>query len=111
MQPAPNSESCLIAALGYPIWIVALVALFTDVQHNRFVRFHAVQALLYTIAWLVVFMVLRILLSWRVLILQPLLVLGWLGLSLYYAYRAYQGEVFSIPVVSQFTSRFGGSES
>ncbi len=111
MQPAPNSESCLIAALGYPIWIVALVALFTDVQDNRFIRFHAVQALLYTIAWLVVFMVLRIVLSYRVLSIQPLLVLGWLGLSLYYAYRAYQGEVFSIPVVSQFASRFGGSES
>jgi uncharacterized membrane protein len=54
-------------------------------------------------------MVLRILIGWLVLTLQPLLVLAWLGLSLYYAYRAYQGELFSIPVVSQFTSRFGGS--
>jgi uncharacterized membrane protein len=108
MEQSSSNEQRVVAALGYPIWIVALIVLFTDMRHNRFVRTHAIQALGYAVAWFVVFVALNVLLGWGVVFLQPLLWLAWLVLSLYYAYRAYQGELFTIPVVSQFTAKYVG---
>lgn len=52
---AESNENRILAALGYPIWIVALVVMLTDMKKNPFMRLHAVQALGYTIAWVVVY--------------------------------------------------------
>lgn len=47
----------LLAALGYPIWIVALVALFAIKPLSPYLRFHAIQALglniIYVVLWIV----------------------------------------------------------
>lgn len=111
MQETSGSENRLLAALGYPIWIVALIVLLTDMKQNRFMRTHAVQALGYTVAWVVVYVAFSIItalpfLGFGLALLWPFLYLAWFVLALYYAYRAYQGQVFAIPVVSQFTERY-----
>ena len=59
MQENPSGKSALgldaniTALLGYIIWIVALIALLME-KENRFVRFHAIQSLLYHAAIIVV---------------------------------------------------------
>jgi len=115
MAQSMGSENRLLAALGYPIWVVALIVLLTDLKQNPFMRLHAVQALGYTIAWVVVAIGLGILTSlpglWTLGFLVPLGYLAWFVLALFYAYRAYQGETFRIPVVSDVTARYTGSGS
>jgi uncharacterized membrane protein len=112
-QPA-SQENRTLAALGYPIWIVALIVLLTDLKQNRFMRVHAIQALGYTAAWVVIYIGLSILtsvpfLGLALLFLWPLLWFAWLVIALIYASRAYQGQMFSIPIVSQFTTRYVGA--
>lgn len=112
METASN-ENRILAALGYPIWIVALVALLTDMKQNRFMRTHAVQALGYNIAfWIVIFglsIIIGILGLWQLYFLVRLAELAWLVVALVYAYRAYQGQTFDIPIVSQFTAKYAGA--
>src|SRR5262245_39697881 len=63
-QPAAQQSSLgmapnLAAALSY-IWIVGLILFFLE-KENKFIRFHAMQSVLYGIAWTVVMIVLMIL--------------------------------------------------
>lgn len=112
-QPA-TQENRILAALCYPIWIVALIVLLTDLNQNRFMRVHAIQALGYTAAWVVIYIGVSILtavplVGLAFLFLWPLMWLAWFVIALIYAYRAYRGEMFSIPIVSQFTTRYVGA--
>ena len=114
MEQPPSNENRILAALGYPIWVIALVVLLTDMKENRFMRVHAIQALGYTGAWVVVFIGLSILtalpfLGVAFVFLWPLLYLAWFVIAVFYAYQAYQGKMFTIPVVSQFTTRYAGT--
>lgn len=114
MEQSSSAENRILAALGYPIWPIALVILLTDMKKNSFMRLHAIQALGYTAAWVVIFIGLSILtslpfLGLAFLFLWPLVYLAWFVIALYYAYQAYQGQTFSIPVVSQFTARYAST--
>ena len=56
-----TSDDKLWAALGYPIFIVALIMLFIEEKKNRpFIKFHAVQALALNIALWVVIIILSV---------------------------------------------------
>ncbi len=92
-----TSDDKLWAALGYPIFIIALIMLFVEGKKDRpFIRFHAVQAL----ALNIVLWVLIIILSVTVIlaICDPIL---WL-VMLWPAILAYQGKYFEVPVVTKF---------
>lgn len=92
-----TSDDKLWSALGYPIVLVAIIALLMEDKKNRpFVKFHAVQS----IAANVVFFIISFILGITVVgaICAPFL---WLAF-LYWAYKAYQGEMFEIPVVTNF---------
>jgi uncharacterized membrane protein len=92
-----TSDDKLWAALGYPIFIIALIMLFIEGKKDRpFIKFHAVQAL----ALNVVLWVLIILISITVIlaICDPVL---WL-LMIWPAVLAYQGKYFEVPVVTKF---------
>ncbi|MGH2453106.1 MAG: DUF4870 domain-containing protein [bacterium] len=109
MQPMSN-ENKLLAALGYPIGIIAVVVLLTDMKNNRFMKFHAVQSLLFILAFVVVYVGSLILTA----IVPPLFLvamlvwIGWLILSIYYAVQAYNGKMFSIPVVGPYAAKYAG---
>ncbi len=119
MGPAPGGELTdqdkLMAALSYPIPIVALIILLVEDMKNRpFQKFHAVQALAINIAlWVIVFILSCVLGTVVGLLtlgvgsicgLVPLLL--WL-VTLYWAYLAYQGQYFDIPVLTDFIKRQG----
>jgi uncharacterized membrane protein len=109
MNSEITSDDKLWAALGYPIFIIALIMLFIEGKKDRpFIKYHAVQALAANVVvWLV-----EILLS----ILSSVLASVTMGLGglvgcigpliwlvlIWPAILAYQGKYFEIPVITKF---------
>jgi uncharacterized membrane protein len=79
-QSAPADDSKrLLAALAYPIWVVALVILLTDLKKDPFMRYH----------------------GWH----YPALWSTFIVLSLYYAIQAYNAKDVAIPIVSRLARK------
>jgi uncharacterized membrane protein len=110
MNPEVTSDDKLWAALGYPIFIIAIIMLFMEGRKDRpFIKYHAVQALALNVAFWAVEIVINILSSALAKItlfglgglvgcITPIL---WLGL-IWPAILAYQGKYFEIPGVTKF---------
>jgi uncharacterized membrane protein len=112
-QPTTGDQSNrLLAALAYPIWIIALIIVLTDMKKDPFMKRHGWTGLFWNIAWVVVYVALMILgnlpfLGWvLVIIAGPFLWIAWLILSIYYAMQAYNGKEFTIPFVSDFAKKY-----
>ncbi|MBU1747850.1 MAG: DUF4870 domain-containing protein [Chloroflexi bacterium] len=115
-----NDNDKLIAALSYPIWFVALVPLLTEGKNRPFQKFHAVQSLVLNIALWIAITILICVLSFvmgavtffvaglgAICGFCPLLL--WF-VTIYYAYLAYQGQYFEIPVITDFIVNQGWVE-
>jgi uncharacterized membrane protein len=105
--PTPSGDITdndkLLAAISYPIPIVAIVILLVEDMKNRpFQRYHAVQAIAANILLWIVITVLGVILG--------AVSLGLCGFgpgilwfaTLYWAYLAYQGQYFEIPWLTKF---------
>ncbi|PKQ20447.1 MAG: hypothetical protein CVT66_04720 [Actinobacteria bacterium HGW-Actinobacteria-6] len=99
----PQSDtSKLLAALGYVIWIVALVAILIEPYKNeKWVKAHAVQALALNLAIYVVSAV-----------TMPLMGLGGIVALVGFVYtiilavKAYNGESLEVPVIYGFVKQY-----
>ncbi|MCM3905388.1 MAG: DUF4870 domain-containing protein [Pyrinomonadaceae bacterium] len=121
-KSAIGLDANLAAALGYIISILGLINFIID-KENRFVRFHGIQSILYSVGIGAVFTVV-----WIVLIILGIVmsaisdVLGalmWLingllffafflamfGGLIYAAYKAYQGQIFKLPIVGNIAEK------
>jgi uncharacterized membrane protein len=100
-----TSDDKLWAALGYPIFIIALIMLFVEGKKDRpFIKYHAVQALALAVGVVIVEIIISILssvLGFLGLLFSCLAPLVWL-LLIWPAVLAYQGKYFEIPVVTKF---------
>jgi uncharacterized membrane protein len=99
---AMSSESKLWAAL---CWVfpplVGIIVLVTDKKNDKFVLFHAYQSIATAIGvWVLGFIVSIVTLGFGFLCF-PLIFLAFL----YFAYKAYQGEKFMLPVVGDFAEK------
>jgi uncharacterized protein len=94
-----TSDDKLWAALGYPIFIIAIIVLLMEEKKRRpFIKFHAVQALAVNIVvWAIGLILTVVTLGFGSLCL-PLL---WLA-TLFFAYEAYMGKYYEIPVITNF---------
>ncbi len=106
--PTPESDITdndkLMAALSYPIPIVAIVILVSETNKDRpFQKFHAVQALAFWVAVTVIGIVISIVTLGIGSLCFPVF---WL-VSLWPAYQAYQGEYMEIPVLTDFIRNQG----
>jgi len=92
-----TSDDKLWAALGYPIFPIALIMLFIEGKKDRpFIKFHAVQALaLNVIIWIVVIVL------GLIPVIRCISPIVWL-LLIWPAILAYQGKYFEVPVVTKF---------
>lgn len=127
-SPAGTSSTGLqpnIAALLSYVWIpVTSIVFYLIEKNNNFVRFHAVQSLLYGISIIVMSIVLMIVLMvttgvlaavsdtlggifalvsffiWIALFLA--LFAGWLFLM----FKAYQGQMFKLPIIGNLAEKF-----
>lgn len=95
---APSDTGKILAVLGYIFWPVALIAVLIEPYKNeRFVRFHAVQALGLSVAGIAIGVIANIpILGWIVALVGgiALFVLAIMGLV-----KALQGEYYEMPVV------------
>ena len=111
-QPLVDWNDRIPGALAYLTFIPALVFLFIEpYQRNRFVRFHAVQSLLFWAAVLV-FAILGVIASMFGWLFLWLLTGALIGLALFFTWlllsiKALQGEWFSLPYLGPFAEQFG----
>ncbi len=131
-KSALGLEGNVAALLGYIIWIVALIRLIIE-KEKRFVRFHAVHALVYHAAFLVIFIVLMILqvilgiifgvasaaagnvggaigtlfmlLSGLIWMILPLV---WLIGIILAAVKSYQGQMYRLPIIGNMAAKWAG---
>lgn len=108
--PLPNQSDRILAALAYPIWIIALVIVLTDIKKDPFMRHHGWLALFWAIAWVI------LLFGWGIVASLPLLHWLWFFApllwpafiisSIYYAIQTYNAKPFTIPIVSDWAQRY-----
>jgi uncharacterized membrane protein len=99
----------LMAALSYPIPLVAIIILLAeDMKSRPFQKFHAVQALAANIVLWVVIVLLGCILGAITFFIGGLCgfatILLWF-ITLYWAYEAYQGKYFEIQWLTEFLKK------
>lgn len=121
-KSAIGLDANVAAALGYIIGVLGLVNFLIE-KENKFVKFHGIQSVIYSVGIGAVFMVVWIVLIVFGVILSAvsdvLGVLMWLintvlffafflamfGGLIYAAYKAYQGQMFKLPIVGNFAEK------
>lgn len=111
-------DANIAAALSYFFGLLSGAVFFAIETESRFVKFHAMQSMLVSvaaiviyIAYMVVFMVL-----WRLPLVGwiagifgtlgwALLALGFLGLWLFCMFKAFQGERFKLPYIGEVAEK------
>ena len=124
-KSAIGLDGNLAAALGYPIGIIGLINFIIEKQ-NRFVKFHGIQSILYSVGFGAIFTVAFIVLFVLSLILSAVsstlgalvggltgllalvVFLAWFLGLLFFAYKAYQGQVFKLPIVGNLAEKLAG---
>jgi uncharacterized membrane protein len=102
--PEITSDDKLWSALGYPIPLVAIIVLLMEEKKERpFIKFHAIQALVFNVVlWVLIFILSAVTLGFGA-ICAPLL---WL-VTLWPAYDSYQGNHTELPVLTDFIKNQG----
>ncbi len=128
VQPAPANQTAAAAApleeniagmLAYFTIIPAIVFLLIEpYNRNRFVRFHSFQCIFFTVAILVIDVILKIVsvilalvpgLGWIVgTLLWSLWGLAVLALWVLLVIKAYQHEIYKLPVIGDLAERQAG---
>jgi uncharacterized membrane protein len=128
-KSALGLEGNIAALLGYIIWPVALVCVIIE-KESKFVRFHAIQSLLYHAAIIVVIIVLMVvsvilgivglaassasdaggaiggILGSLISLVWMVIILAYLAGLIYAAVKAYGGNWFKLPVVGNMAEKF-----
>jgi uncharacterized protein len=103
-DPSVTSDDRLWSALGYPIAIIPIIVLLMEDKKNRpFMKFHAIQSLLFNVALWVIFTIISMVTFGFGAICAPLF---WL-VTLWPAYQAYQGVYMELPVITNFMKKQG----
>jgi uncharacterized membrane protein len=121
-KSALGLDANVTALLGYIIGIVAIILIFIE-KDNRFVRFHAIQSVVYHVGTFVVIFAIWIvggiiaavlgqissvlgLIGILIYLLGLLLWLAWLGGMIYGAIKAYQGQMFKFPIFGNLAEKW-----
>jgi uncharacterized membrane protein len=102
-------------ALAYVTIIPAIVFLVLEpFNQKRFVRFHAFQCIFFFIAWTVLGIGMAFIsqirfLGWATLVLWPLISLALFVILLILVLKAYQGQMFKLPVIGDMAEQQAGA--
>jgi uncharacterized membrane protein len=98
-----SDESRLWSALCYvfPVLMFLLVYISEDKKKDKFLFFHAWQSLLLGLGTWLVAMVIAVVTFGIGALCFPVMLLVWL----YFAYKAYQGERFVLPVIGEYAEK------
>jgi uncharacterized membrane protein len=115
----PNIAGALAYSLGIITGILFLV--LEPYRRDRFVRFHAMQSILYFVAavafnilWSIMVGFLISISGWIVFVSLPLrllISLGFFGLWLFLMFQAYNQREFRIPILGAIAARQAGSQT
>jgi uncharacterized membrane protein len=100
--------------LAYITIIPAIVFLVLEPYNKRrFIRFHSFQCIFFYIAWTVVWIALGIVghipvLGWATILLWPLMGLAGLIIWIVLLLKAYQGQMFKLPVIGDMAEKQAG---
>ena len=108
-----KKDAPILAAAPYVLSFVVGVLIYLIEKEDRFVRFHALQAILLhlvsTAVYMALFMVVWVgaifVVGFLCLPFLFLLVGAYIIASIWLAYRAYKGEYFELPVIGEFAAR------
>jgi uncharacterized membrane protein len=105
-SPEVTSDDKLWGMLAYLLNpLIPIIILLMDDKKNRpFLKYHSVQALAFAAAYFVISLVLSIL---SLGFLGFVVGLGALVLWILFAVKAYQGQWFTIPVITDFCKKQG----
>ena len=102
-------------ALAYVTIIPAIVFLILEpYNRKRFIRFHAFQCIFFAVAWTALWIVLAFIghipfLGWATILLWPLVSLAGFILWLIMVLKAYQGQMFKLPVIGDMAEKQAGA--
>src|SRR5580704_9929716 len=105
----------MAGALAYVTIIPAIVFLVVEpFNKKRFVRFHAFQCLFFAVAWTVLWIGLSFIahipfLGWATVLIWPLVSLVGFVIWLILVLKAYQGQMFKLPVIGDMAEQQAGS--
>ena len=108
-------EDNVAGALAYVTIIPAIVFLVLEpFNRKRFVRFHSFQCLFFAVAWTVLWIGLSIIahipfLGWMTLLVWPLVSLVGFVIWLILVLKAYQGQMFKLPVIGDMAEKQAGA--
>lgn len=122
-KSAIGLDGNLASAIGYPIGLLALILIFME-KDNKFVRFHALQSVLWGVLATVVLVPLFIIgtiffiilaatlgtigsiIGGLVMLVAGLISLGVLAGAVYAAIKAYGGEEYKLPIVGNMVQKW-----
>jgi uncharacterized membrane protein len=102
-------------ALAYVTIIPAILFLVLEpFNRKRFVRFHAFQCLFFALAWTVLWIGLSFIahipfLGWATVLIWPLVSLAGFVVWLILVVKAYQGQMFKLPVIGDAAEKQAGA--
>jgi uncharacterized membrane protein len=129
-KSALGLDGNVAAALGYPIGIVALISLIME-KENNFVKFHAIQSLVFHVAIIILMIALWIisaivvvgsaaasvaaesgavggLAGMLISVLWLVFIVAYVGGLILAAVKAYQGNLFKLPVIGNMAAKWAG---
>jgi len=108
-------EDNVAGALAYVTIIPAIVFLVLEpYNRKRFIRFHAFQCLFFALAWTVLWIGLEIIahipfLGWMTIVVWPLISLVGFVIWLILVLKAFQGQMFKLPVIGDLAEKQAGA--
>ena len=102
-------------ALAYVTIIPAIVFLVLEpYNRKRFIRFHSFQCLFFALAWTVLWIGLEIIahipfLGWMTILVWPLISLVGFVIWLILVLKAFQGQMFKLPVIGDMAEKQAGA--
>jgi uncharacterized membrane protein len=111
---SPNLNGFLAYVLGFISGIILLMNEST--KHDRFVRFHAVQSIFFSVVlfvlWIIyVVLVIGLAIAGGLIFIEPFIRLVWLALYAYYLVimsKAYHNELYKVPVIGDLAAKQAG---
>ena len=108
---AGGLEDNVAGMLAYITIIPAIVFLvLAPFNTRRFVRFHAFQSIFFNVAWIILWVALSIVgmmpvLGWATWLMWPLVGLGGLIVWVILLLKAYQNQMFQLPVIGPMAEK------
>lgn len=101
-SPLNGMDNNVLAAISYVVPPITGIIVYLTNKEDDFVRFHAVQSVLFGLAAFIAFIVANMLISVLIgLLLVPLVSIAYIILWIMMMWKSYNGEKYYLPVIGK----------